>query len=128
MPLEITREKRSGVMLLGLSGRIDFGEAGLLEAELGNLLADGELRIVMDFSQVQAVSGHGLRLLIRWSRELSGKGGKLVLHSPGENVRCSFDNAGLALIVRICNSVEEAMLNAGNTGLLPACPLFLQIC
>jgi anti-anti-sigma factor len=126
MPLEITSERKHGTLLLGLQGRIDLSEAEMLGRELTNLIASGDRRIVMDLSQVIAVSSHGMRVLMRTSRELSNGGGKLVLHSLSEDVRRSFDTTGFAVILRICHSLEEAMVGVGNTGLLPACPIRRQ--
>jgi anti-anti-sigma factor len=121
--MEITRTRRQGILQLGLLGRIDFSEAAVLERELSSLIAAGENRLVMDFNEVTSVSSHGLRVMMRISKELSQRRGKLVLHSLSADVRRSFDTTGIALILRICNSSDEALASVGNTGMLPACPI-----
>jgi anti-anti-sigma regulatory factor len=60
---------------------------------------------------------------MRISKELSRRQGKLVLHSLSAEVRRSFEATGQALILRICNSQEEALAGVGNTGMLSACPI-----
>jgi anti-anti-sigma regulatory factor len=50
--MEITSTSKQGILELALQGRIDFSEAALLESELSSLIAAGENRIVMDFSEV----------------------------------------------------------------------------
>lgn len=121
--MEITRTRRQGILQLGLQGRIDFGEAAQLEGELSSLIAAGEVQMVMDFSEVTSISSHGLRVIMRFSRELSNRHGKLVLHSLSEDVRRSFDATGFAMILRISNTPDEAFAGVGNTGMLPACPI-----
>ena len=121
--MEITRTRRQGILQLGLQGRIDFDEAALLERELSSLIAAGEERIVLDCRQVTDVSSHGLRVLMRISKELSQCQGKLVLHSLSEDVRRSFEATGFAMILRISETPDEAFAGVGNTGLLPACPI-----
>ncbi|MFN7943953.1 MAG: STAS domain-containing protein [Blastocatellia bacterium] len=121
--MEITSTRKQGILQLGLQGRIDFSEAAQLERELSSLIAAGESQMVMDFSQVTFVSSHGLRVIMRFSRELSNRHGKLVLHSLSEDVRRSFDATGFAMILRISNTPDEAFAGVGNTGMLPACPI-----
>ena len=90
----------------------------------GKVAARGEVYgEVSDFSRVSSVSSHGLRVLIRTSRELSNKGGKLVLHSLDPGVRRSFETTGFSMILRISDSLDDALAGVGNTGLLPACPI-----
>ena len=106
--MELTEAKKSGAVVLGVSGRIDATNAGVLEHKILALIDAGEKRLVIDCAQLQYISSAGLRVLLIAAKRLSD-GGKLALATLNHQIRDVFDIAGFSSIFQIYRTQDDAV-------------------
>ncbi len=107
--MEIAETKRDGVVILGLTGRLDASTAPSLEAKVSASIADGNQRFVIDCGQLDYISSAGLRALLVAAKRLNASGGKIVLASLKDQIKEVFDIAGFSSIFQVYRSAAEAL-------------------
>lgn len=114
----MTESKRNGVVILGVQGRLDASNAGLLEEKILRLIAADEKRFVVDCAQLDYISSAGLRVLLVATKRLTSVSGKISLSSLKEHIREVFDIAGFSSIFSVYSTLDEAVasvaLASGN--------------
>ena len=107
--MDIYEERKDGLLVLGLEGRLDAISSKMFEDKVIAVIDGGEARFVIDLSRVDYVSSAGLRVFLVATKRLTPGGGKVVLCSLQEPVREVFDIVGFLSILSITNSKEEAL-------------------
>jgi anti-anti-sigma factor len=107
--MQVTIDKREGFVVLKLKGRSDVATSNMLEEKLLALVGDGEKHFVVELSNVEYISGAGLRMLLLVAKKLRSANGKIVLFALKGQVKEVFDMAGFSTIFFICRSLEEAI-------------------
>ena len=80
MSLEITSRDVEGIQIVHLKGRLTFGQEDLdFRAELDKLVAAGELRVALNFSDLRKLDTTGLGTLLFALAKLQKAGGKLAV-------------------------------------------------
>jgi anti-anti-sigma factor len=97
-----------GVLVIGVSGRLDSTTSGALEKEVRRQLQAGCARIVFDLSALEFISSAGLRVFMMAAREIRGKG-SIALAAPVPNVKQFLDFTGAANFATICDTATEAV-------------------
>ncbi len=106
--VDIRSADDGGVMVIGVSGRLDSLTSDALDKEVRSQLAAGRTRIVFDLSALVYISSAGLRVLLMAARTLRGKGA-LALAAPRPMVRQVLDIAGVGTLLTIYGSASEAV-------------------
>jgi anti-anti-sigma factor len=107
--MEINEERKTDMVILGLTGKLDATTAKTFEDKILAEIDSGDRRFVIDLSQLDYVSSSGLRVFLLAAKRLHSAGGKIVLCSLKEHVRQVFDLAGFSSILSIYNSRGEAV-------------------
>jgi anti-anti-sigma factor len=107
--MDIHEERKDGVLILGLAGRLDALSAKVLEEKVLAVIDGGESRFVIDLSRLDYVSSAGLRVFLLASKRLNPSGGKIALCSLQEPVKQVFDIVGFYSILSISDSTEAAL-------------------
>jgi anti-anti-sigma factor len=94
-PLTIEVRREGDEAVLTLTGELDPHTAPMLADELDGLEAEGSRTIVLVLSGLGFIDSSGLRVLIAADRDLTERGGSLVLRSPSETVRRLLEITGL---------------------------------
>jgi stage II sporulation protein AA (anti-sigma F factor antagonist) len=92
--METSTTRYDAALVVSPSGRIDSTTCRGLEEQLERALAGGELRIVVDFAQVDYISSAGLRVMLALARRLRDARGSLVLCALPPPVKQVFELAG----------------------------------
>ena len=79
MALEITERERETVTLLDLKGRLTTGEATPLREKIGQLLANGKNKVVLNLEDVDYIDSTGLGGMVICFTQLQKSGGALKL-------------------------------------------------
>jgi anti-sigma B factor antagonist len=79
MHLNITEQQREGITILHADGRITAKEAGVLREKIGELLAAGQVRVILDMASVDYVDSTGLGAMVICFTQLKKAGGELKL-------------------------------------------------
>ena len=107
--MQITEEKVADVKIIGLQGRLDGTTSPGVEQKLTQCIAQGELRIALDFTGLIYVSSNGLRVLMVVAKQIQKVGGRLALFALSENVSEILKIAGFTQLFSIYPTREEAV-------------------
>src|SRR5262249_27689209 len=107
--VEILETRENAVVILGLTGRIDAANAGLLEENVLRLIDAGERRLVFDLAGVDYISSAGLRVFLVAAKRLRSADGMLALAGLQDRVCEVFEMAGLSSVLRVCRTRAEAV-------------------
>jgi anti-sigma B factor antagonist len=94
-PLRIVEERREGVLILALSGRLGFNSAGIVDAVVARAVGAGDTRLVIDLAGVDYLSSAGLHALAAAAGRCLSVGGALALCGLTEPARVAWDLGGL---------------------------------
>jgi anti-anti-sigma factor len=108
-PLRIqSRETRTGVFELGLSGRIDAISADRLEDALEPMIAASPRAIQLNMAGVSYISSRGLGVIITTIKRVRAAGGKFAMTELQAPVRKVFEIAAALPEESVFASQEEA--------------------
>lgn len=97
--MTIDKKLENGKLTLALSGRLDTNTSPDLEA--ATKVLDGVEELVFDFAGLEYIASSGLRVLLSAQKEMSAKGGRMVVANPNDMVRGVFEMTGLDDIFEI---------------------------
>lgn len=106
--MKVTVKKEGDVALVLASGEIDAVTCGELQEHLERLLKESCNKIVLDLEEVTYISSAGLRVILATAQKLYGTGG-FAISRTAEEVRSILEMVGLASIISLCDSQEEAI-------------------
>ena len=106
--MKVMVKDENGVTVVMVSGEVDAVTCGGLQEKLDKLLDSGRSCIVLDFHEVTYISSAGLRVILGAAQRLYGKG-KLAISRTPDTVRSVLEMVGLANIMALCPSIEEAL-------------------
>jgi anti-anti-sigma factor len=106
--MQVTVEPRDNFTILHLRGEFDTFYCALLQKEIDGLLASGVNRVALNLRLVKFINSTALGAIIKASKSLAGKGGKLVLARPSPFCREIIEKIGLDRVVPVYDSDEEA--------------------
>ena len=107
--MELKDTERDGIRVLKLTGHISASEVDSLVTGLGGLKESPEARVVLDMAVLKNLPTAVVGALIEIIRHVENAGGRLILAAPDANVRVPLDRLGVAPMVTITESVDEAV-------------------
>ena len=108
MTLDVDEVNDGAIFHLG--GRVMFeSDSVAFRQKLEQVLEHGKKWIVLDLSQVMAMSSTGLGILIATHRTLSDRGGCFKLAQLSEKVKSILDTTRLNSVFEIFDSVDKAV-------------------
>jgi len=90
-------------------GRLDSSTGPTFESELVALIDGGNLRLLLDFSELQYISSAGLRIVLLAAKKTQGAKGRLALCSLNAQIAEVFKISGFDAILDIHPSSESAL-------------------
>jgi len=93
--MEITKREHAGILELTLAGRLDSLWADHVEAAIAESVRDGHHHISLNMEAVDFVSSAGIRVLVKFHKQLGGIDGRLLVTNPSSFVADVFDTMGL---------------------------------
>jgi len=113
--METLEENVGDIKVLHLRGRLDLATAPAFENRLKTLISSGEKKIVLDCRDLKYVSSSGLGAFVSCAREISPQG-TLVFASLNQHVQSLFDMTGIARVLPICKTKEDAVRRLSAQG------------
>lgn len=107
--MEIRTMESGKAWIVSVSGKLDALSADEYERALKQLIAEGKIHLIVDFSELSYISSAGLRVLLSTAKQLKPQGGKALFANLQEGVRDVFEMTGFSSILSIHPSVEAAM-------------------
>jgi anti-sigma B factor antagonist len=114
--METSVEQRGNVSTVHIVGRVDGFTADTLQQVFSAEVAGGHRELVADFREVDYTSSAGLRVLLGTVKEARSRGGDLRLAGPRPEVRNVLELSGFTGILRVFDTVEDAVASFGSGG------------
>jgi anti-anti-sigma factor len=111
MKLEKFRHDEDGVrvVILKLTGDVDTFQVSALGERIDQMIAMGEVRVVLDLRLALYLGSTAIGALLRARKALAAQGGELVLAHPSGAVKRTLRTAGLDDVFRSVESVDDAI-------------------
>jgi len=106
--MKIRKDKEGELLVLRPAGRLDSENSPSFEKTVEEAVGKGDKSIIVDMSEVNYMSSRGLRAFLTGAKCAQAAGGKLVACSSQEAVQKVFDMTGVATILGIFGTAEEA--------------------
>lgn len=106
--MHISVEPRSNHTILHLRGEFDTFYCTLLQKEIDQLIAAGSVHVALNLRLVKFINSTALGAIIKASKALAARGGKLVILRPSSFCRDIIEKVGIDRVVPIYNTDEEA--------------------
>ena len=96
-----------GVTKVVLRGRFDTTAAVVVELPF-NKIATEQQRIVVDLSAVSFLASYAIRVLLVGAKIVTGKGGKMVILCPDNNISKVLKTAGMDALIPVHGTESAA--------------------
>src|SRR5712671_1012080 len=107
--MEISQQFREGKLELQLKGRLDANWADHVGKTIETAIRAGQHHIDLDFAQVNYLSSAGIRVLVKYFKQLSGVGGMLRVLRPAGGVLSTLQLSGMADMLIAPDSAESTL-------------------
>jgi anti-anti-sigma factor len=97
-----------GLLKIVLTGRMDIEGTQAIDLKLAGHTATPNASFVVDLSEVTFLASIGIRSLLSVAKAVRGRGGRLALLGPVENVDRTLRTAGIDTLIPICADLESA--------------------
>ena len=107
--MEIKIKEINEVTVVGIEGKLDTSTSPEAVAKIGNLLDDGQKKIILNLENLNYLSSSGLRVFLVLAKRLKSSGGIIKLCCPNDVVKDILDISGFDTIIDVRNTEEEAI-------------------
>jgi anti-sigma B factor antagonist len=102
------RTTPAGVVVIRPEGRLNMTAAPALREQLHALVSDGNSRLVVDLSAVDAIDSSGLGALISGLKAARQGGGDLRIAAPCDQVKAVLELTNLNRVLKTAESADGA--------------------
>jgi anti-anti-sigma factor len=134
--MEILRTQHEQWLEMTISGRLNAQWADSLDQELSDAVRDGSRRIYLEMSGITFLSSAGIRILLKYRKELASLQGSLLILTPSEPVANVLALSGLLDLfaadrpederhgqeAAATGGAGEVLLEGGGIAVFPASP------
>ena len=103
----VVEDLAGGIAKVVLRGRFDTTGAVVVELPFNKIVTETR-RILVDLSNVTFLSSYGIRVLLVGAKIVNGKGGKLVILCPDNNVAKVLKTAGTDTLIPTFQNEDAA--------------------
>ena len=107
--MKVTSERRGGVLIASVEGRVDSANARMFRKGVGEVTESGDSLVILDLSGLSYISSAGLRSMLLIAKGLKARGGNFAVCSMAKPVRDVFRIVGFDKIISIYESQDEAL-------------------
>ena len=110
MQLKLTKRTVDGILAIGCSGRVVFGEeSSLLRDEVKKAIQDGSKRIVLNLGEINYIDSGGLGTLVALHTTAHNAGAKIKLAALTKRVGDLLQVTKLLTVFDVYNSENDAL-------------------
>lgn len=110
MSLHIELEYSSKALVVRLKGELDHHTAEAVKARMEEAIAKGNVRhVVVNLKDLKFMDSSGLGVILGRYKQITGKGGKMVLCDVSPSVYRLFEMSGLFKIVAVEDNEKQAI-------------------
>ncbi len=107
--MRIENTEINGIIVVAVDGKLDTGTATELEEHLDDLLANGKIKIILDFLDLDFIASTGLRVILSTGKKLKPLKGEIKICSLNDTVEDIFNMSGFNSIFKLFDSQENAL-------------------
>lgn len=107
--MEILLQEQDGCLVLSIAGRLDAIAAPLLQSRFEEVLTPENSRVIVDMAGVDYISSGGLRVLLIMAKEVSARGGGIVLVQLHPFVEDILRMSGFHTLIPAAGTREDAL-------------------
>lgn len=107
MDIKITTE--GDISVVSIDGSLDTNTSKEAGEQFDKLLADGNIKLLVDLSSLDYISSAGLRVLLSTTKKLKPLKGEMRICGLNETVNEIFEISGFTMIFNVLKTAEEAM-------------------
>ena len=107
--MKITETKRGKAVVFTLEGRLDSTTSLDLEKNIFEAINDGAVYVILDCSNLEYISSAGIRVLIRFHKELEKLQGKIILVAIPKPIENILYITGFLNYLQVYEDVEKAL-------------------
>ena len=107
--MKLAKINTQGFCVLNIEGRINSANFNLLESEINEILAQGQINIVLNCKDLNYISSSGLRVFLIAQKKLMAVKGKLHLCEMQSGIKEIFDISGFTGIFKIFDTEKQAL-------------------
>ena len=107
--MDYSIEKQAGVVIVSILGSLDIETSPQMAQIISRQVSSGEMRLVVDLSEVDYSSSAGLRALLGAVKEVRRNGGDLRLCGANRNVKKVLELSGFTSIVKYYETTGDAV-------------------
>jgi anti-sigma B factor antagonist len=104
-----TRRLDRGVTQVSPTGELDLGVAVVLRQSLDDLIRDGQVRLLVDLTDVTFLDSTALGVLLHTAKKLRRRRGGLAVVCPDPAMRNLFELVGHNLLFPVDESIDKAV-------------------
>lgn len=119
--LEIKTNQQSDLLEISVSGRIDTYRAGQLDEFIENAVHTGNYHLLFDLGQTSYISSTGIRIFVKYYKQLRKLNGSLVIAEASDTVKEVFKMVGMnqlfvhqSRVEPVGSADESSVVNTGE--------------
>jgi anti-anti-sigma factor len=105
--MEIEKRVEEGRCVVGLKGRLDAVTAPELEKNLGEIIEDGNVNMILDLTGLEYVSSAGLRIFLVATKKVKALKGELCLVGLSGNIKEVIEISGFPSIMPCYDTMAD---------------------
>lgn len=109
MDMQVSWNRRAGVLVASLSGRVDSANGEAFHAALGDGIREGERALVLDCARLSYIGSAGLRALLSTARKFQGPEQAIGMCGLTGPIRSVVALSGFDKIIPVHGSMTEAL-------------------
>ena len=107
--MQIDLDTKENISVFNLKGRLDSNTSPELEEVIASQLENGSSSLIINFENLDYISSAGLRVILKTTKDLKRREGKLMLCAMQDYVKEVFEIAGFDTFLPIVPTMDEAI-------------------
>jgi anti-anti-sigma factor len=108
--MKIETRQVDGVLLVGISGRLDSLTSGDAGDQIVAIAQGGNRRVLLDLEKLEFLTSAGMRVIIRGARLVAENQGELKICNASEHIRKLLELSGFNSLIKVYDSKSDAIL------------------
>jgi anti-anti-sigma factor len=109
--MQVLQKEKDGILVCSVNGEINIDTVYQIKDAFKKILDSDKDRVVLNFEKVSYIDSLGMSNLAGFAKQLSAKGGELVLCSLSPKLGSIFHIVKLGKVFRIFDTEDEALKN-----------------
>ena len=106
MDIRITTDEK--VSVISIEGNLDTNTSKEANDTITELIDEGGINLIFDFTKLDYISSTGLRVLLATMKRIKPLNGAMSVCGLNETVKEVFEISGFTMLIKLFNTLDEA--------------------